>query len=77
MEIFGFEITRKKEELRGKDVQKTSARSFVALSKMTEHLSFNRRQVVSYQVGHMVPMLIWKAVSKMRSLSLEDTVKHL
>ena len=30
MEIFGFEITRKKEELRVKDVQKKSATSFVA-----------------------------------------------
>ena len=29
MEIFGFEITRKKEELRGKDIEKTSAASFV------------------------------------------------
>ena len=30
MEIFGFEITRKKDELRVKDVQKKSATSFVA-----------------------------------------------
>ena len=30
MEIFGFEITRKKDELRVKDVQKKSQASFVA-----------------------------------------------
>ena len=30
MEIFGFEITRKKEELRDSDVEKNSAPSFVA-----------------------------------------------
>ena len=34
-------------------------------------------QEVSYQVEHMVPMLIWKAVSRMKFNSLTDIVRHL
>ena len=75
MEIFGFEITRKKDELR--NIEVSTAPSFVPPVEDDGTPVIQQQQAVSYQVGHMVPTLIWKVVLRMRQVSLQDTVKYL
>ena len=78
MEIFGFEITRKKEELRVKDVQKKS-RSALFLATCRNDGTPVIQQILSGFIsgGAYGSMLIWKAVSRMRLHLFKDTVKHL
>ena len=77
MEIFGFEINRKKEDLRVKDVQKKSQASFVA------PVEDDGTPIIQQSPGGFISggayglMLIWKVVSRMRSHSFKDTVRHL
>ena len=75
MEIFGFEITRKKDELRDTtDVGKQP--SFVPpVDDDGTPVIETQQSVGLLQVVRMVPMLTWKVVSRMRLNSFVDIVK--
>ena len=73
MELFGFEITRKKDELRVNGDTECN-KSFVP------PVDDDGTPVIQQQAGYisggvMVPMLIWKVVSRMRQNSFVDIVK--
>ena len=72
MELFGFEITRKRDELRATEVK--NAKSFVP------PVDDDGTPVIQQHWVHlMVPMvhtLTWKVVLRMRQNSFVDTVKH-
>lgn len=77
MELFGFEITRKRDELRATEVDK-KAISFVP------PVDDDGTPVIQSQPGGFITggafmghTSTWKVVSKMRQNSLEDTVKSL
>ena len=72
MELFGFEITRKKDELRVKETP--NAKSFVPPVDDDDTPVIQQHWV--YIIEHMVHMSIWKVVSRMSLNLFEDTVKH-
>jgi hypothetical protein len=74
MEIFGFEISRKKDELRATTVNQ--GQSFVAPVDDDGTPVILNRQVISVVVL-MVPMSIWMVVLRMRLNLFVDTEKHL
>ena len=72
MEIFGFEITRKKDELRATEVKQPS---FVPPVDDDGTPVIQTQPVVLLLVVRMVLTSTWKVVSRMRQNSFEDIVK--
>ena len=73
MELFGFEITRKRDELRATEVK--NAKSFVPPVD-DDGTPVIQQHWVTYQEVPMVHTLTWKVVLRMRQNSFVDTVKH-
>ena len=76
MELFGFEITRKRDELRATEVK--NAKSFVPPvdddgTPVIQQQSWVQLHLLKVPMVHT---LTWKVVLRMRQNSFVDTVKH-